>query len=892
MFLQKLDIQGFKSFANKTTFVFPQRTASLTGITAIVGPNGSGKSNVADAIRWVLGEQSMKLLRSKKSEDVIFFGSDTKIQLGFCEVTLFFNNEDHTLPLEYAEVSIARRLYRNGESDYLINGSKVRLADVILLLAQGNVGSRSYSVIGQGMIDLIVTMSPTERKYFFDEAAGVRQYQIKKDQAQHKLKATEDNIAQARILIAELEPKIKFFARQLKRLEEREVFEQELGVQLKNYYGAAWAELKERQGAHDAAMKEVQRQLDSALGEHERLMTEFQSYEQQASSGASEPVSGNQREYDECSQKVSGMAARLSLLDARIATGYEKRGEANMSFALQRKNELDAQCRATTNEHEHARAQGARHAAEEEVCARELEKIEHAIADAEKQFVAQAHSSATLSIDEIREQLKRLQEEKAYFFSDSRTPEEMREALSRLFSMLDELVFATEASRGNLAHGADAKTSLETLYKEKKSILARLQEHSVQKGIAFAAVTRLEKTRDTMHAEQNRIDRELAYFSSSDSGEHHASLIEEKERIAKERAHLEARITVLKKEIDASHAEQSLFAHRLLRIQNALSSSQKHIDDVRSRHTALSLEHAKSEAHRDEVFQKMCEELGCTDQEQAAMRDNDFDVARGGIRLAPQSAGSIAEFRRSADALKKKLEAIGSIDQEALAEYESTKERFEFLTGQASDLSASIESLGHGIAELDGIMKERFQASLAAIEKKFDGYFQQLFNGGRAHLVLMKASDVQREEQEGADEEIDPKELRDEIVGIDISAMPPGKKLKNMSVLSGGEKALTAIALICAIVSHNPSPFVILDEVDAALDESNAGRFASIVQELSQQTQFVVITHNRSTIHTAQCMYGVTMGEDGISRVLSLDIAAIDDTLNKITTTLPLTTKN
>ena len=194
MFLQKLELQGFKTFAKKTSLAFHGPKSGDHALTTIVGPNGSGKSNLADAIRWALGEQSLKLLRGKLAEDVIFAGAEGKARAGFAEVSLTFNNEDHTMPIEFTEVTITRRLYRDGTSEYLMNGSAARLQDIQLLLAQANVGQRSYSVIAQGMIDHVLVASPEERKDFFDDATGVKQFQIKRHQAMLKLKRTYENL--------------------------------------------------------------------------------------------------------------------------------------------------------------------------------------------------------------------------------------------------------------------------------------------------------------------------------------------------------------------------------------------------------------------------------------------------------------------------------------------------------------------------------------------------------------------------------------------------------------------------------------------------------------------------------------------------------------------------
>src|SRR3989338_4636579 len=248
MFLTKLEVQGFKTFAKKTTLHFLPPKGEHNPITSVVGPNGSGKSNLADAMRWVLCEQSLKLLRGKKSEDIIFSGSEGRGRSGFAEVSLTLNNEDRSMPVDFAEITIARRLYRSGESEYLLNGAVARLADLQLLLAQANVGQKSYSVVGQGMVDHILVSTPEERKTFFDDATGVRQFQLKRHEAMLKLKRTYENLAEVEMLLQEIEPRMRSLKRQVTRLEQREEVEKALRQMEYEYYGTLWWQLADQLG--------------------------------------------------------------------------------------------------------------------------------------------------------------------------------------------------------------------------------------------------------------------------------------------------------------------------------------------------------------------------------------------------------------------------------------------------------------------------------------------------------------------------------------------------------------------------------------------------------------------------------------------------------------------
>ena len=240
MYLSRIDIQGFKTFAQKTALHFPKPTADHKPLTVIVGPNGSGKSNLADAIRWCLGEQSLKHLRGKEAQDIIFSGSSGKGRSGFAEVVLTFENTEGLVPGDAAEMTIARRLYRDGESAYLLNGEETRLQDIQLFLAEAGVGQRSYAVIGQGMIDQIIVASPEDRKQFFDDATGVRGFQMKRHQAVLKLDKASQNLAEVEMLLGELEPRLALLRRQVKKLDERAVVEEQFTKAASQYYGTLW----------------------------------------------------------------------------------------------------------------------------------------------------------------------------------------------------------------------------------------------------------------------------------------------------------------------------------------------------------------------------------------------------------------------------------------------------------------------------------------------------------------------------------------------------------------------------------------------------------------------------------------------------------------------------
>ena len=298
MYLEKLEIQGFKSFANKNKLVFSNKIDANghRGLTAIVGPNGSGKSNIADAIRWVLGEQSLKTLRGKKSEDVIFSGSDQKSQLSMAEVSLYLNNEDHQIvpvknneeetdtsehslsPLNYDEIVITRRLFRNGDSEYLLNNNRVRLADIQILLAKANVGQKTYSVIGQGMVENFLNTSAAERKDFFDEATGVKQFQIKRDAALNKLESSYDNLLQVEMLLNEIKPRLKMLTRQVERLKKRGQLETELNIRQHRYYFQLWQDIDSKLKQANSGILLLEKEKQEKENKHKMLVYKYLTY--------------------------------------------------------------------------------------------------------------------------------------------------------------------------------------------------------------------------------------------------------------------------------------------------------------------------------------------------------------------------------------------------------------------------------------------------------------------------------------------------------------------------------------------------------------------------------------------------------------------------------------
>jgi len=712
MYLSSIEIHGFKSFAEKTRLVFDGGTGNDKGITAVVGPNGSGKSNIADAVRWVLGEQSMKNLRGKKSEDVVFAGSGKKSRMGFAEVALTFNNHDKEFPLDFADVIITRRLFRDGTSEYLLQNEKIKLFDLQLLLAKAGIGSRSYTVIGQGMIDAILLSSQSERKEFFDEAAGVKELELKKRQTELKLQASREHVQSAQLIQGELEPRVRYLAKIVSRAQEKTKLEIEYKEKGTRYFGAALFEVAEQIQKTEIACASTKREVEMAKIAYDKVVTEATQVSN--TSQQNEILIGIQKEYHE----------------ARAV--YEQATE--QVFAIQQKMELEKNRRVL------------------------------------------ASRVPSLDPRELDQTITPLLEEIENLLHDTTPPMvKMRELLEKVEKVLQ---------------GIQKKYKKEVVMDSgvvEEGFLLEIKKAQEQKEIARTQVLDIEK----------RLQEITNQSSSNNSKNEMQQRLQDSLRVLQEK--------------ERAHHEQEIIQARV--------------------------------STRMELLQ------------QEMIRDF------GQVVPKQKSEGLLDVFRNEFYSVKRNLESIGTIDESVFAEYTEAHNRLEEINTQLTDITETITSLERGLQDLIKAMKERRDVLFKNLDVEFMRYFSQLFGGGSANIEPIYVKQTE-----------DGEVVSDEIQGVEISAQPPGKRIKDITILSGGERALTSVALICAILKINPSPFVVLDEVDAALDEANALRYAEILESLSHKTQFIVVTHNRATMIKSKVLYGVTMGEDGVSQLLSVEL--------------------
>lgn len=735
MYLKKLEIQGFKTFAQKTSLSFAPDASGHSGVTAVVGPNGSGKSNIADALRWVMGEQSLKLLRGKKSEDVIFSGTEKKARSGFAEVTITLeNDEPDRLPgIEGAEFAITRRLYRDGQSAYEVNRQVARLQDVALLLAQCGVGQRTYSVIGQGMVDQVLIASPAERKEFFDEAFGLRPFQLKRQSALQKMTEAHKNLAQTDGLLREIGPRLASLERQVKRLHDRDRLQTELASLEKQFYGTGWREIAR-------GITAVGHRVEVARVEQMGKEREAQMLEQEL------------EKLEKATPPSSGFRALQETLRALLEE-HTKLRERQME--LEKKQEIAA-------------------------------------VRAEKVWVPLPLSKIIESVDAMSAK---------------------HQALLSLFE------------KKNTDHEA-IQSLVRQLASESADLVSKLQRPIPDVATSGAA---------GLH-DLGEKDRQTIAKAISDAVE----------RIKTAETHMEA----------WNKGEEQKRA-RVFEVQHALNHAREDARTAERKASEAAIELARVETRREGFIAEL--------RMHAPQLETDLDRLEAGAGEENPETGARLQRIRS------QLEWIGGIDPETVKEHAETQERFSFLSRETEDLRQSLSSLELVVRELDETIRGRSASAFLALNREFGLFFQKLFDGGDAKIEeVMADSKLDEDGQESS--EVDTSE----VAGIEILATPPGKRFKSIALLSGGERALTAIALICAIMATNPSPFVVLDEVDAALDESNSRKFAEIIRDLANQTQCIVVTHNRATMAQANTLYGVTMGDDGISQLLSVKMEEVE----------------
>ena len=1180
MYLKRLELQGFKSFADKTILEF------MPGITTVIGPNGSGKSNISDAIRWVLGEQSIKSLRGAKSEDIIFAGTQNRKSLGFAEASLVFDNNDGKLPIEYAEVTVTRRIYRTGETGYFINKTPCRLKDILELFMDTGIGKDGYSIIGQGKIDEILSNKSEDRRHIFEEAAGIVKYRSRKEDSEKKLERAKLNLLRINDILAEIENNIeplkiqsekakKFLSlrEELKGIEvglflynidlykerlekitadeeimnatyESEENSQKLKNEEKNNLkleiNNLIEEIEKMQNIGFESTNQIEKinsninvseerinnikenniRYETEINELNEKINELKEEEKQKIA-KKENLYNNKEKFEkelkEKEEELSKLTTKLSskqleienkkrIIEENTDNKYEIQNEINtqdvkvdsiIKNVKSKTEELDL----TISELDQSRLKKSQIEQNFLDIENKRNKIKNDLSEIENKKIEADNKIKTyeLQINQLGQEI-RIKESRLKFLEETEKEKEgytksvksllksaevneelkkgLHDVVANLINVKKEYEIAIEMAlgaslqnvvteteqdakrlieylrnnnlgrvtflpisavngkklekahlnikgvigiasdlveynnkydgifknllgrtvivedmeagvavakknsysfrivtlKGDIINSSGAMTGgsvqaktvnilgrsreIEALKEELKSLNIKIKNKEEEKEKYIESIEDLLETIESLETNLQEIDIEYAtqkqkvelivenvdkLVSRMDKtkqeienlNKQKTEIIEHKKQLIENLENLEEEIQKLNLEVEefvrVNKDDQTYIDNLNMDITNlkisvsSFEESEMSIDEITERikidikNNTLSLESKKDQIEKnkqEEVSLKAkidelqndivkikenvknsgskIEELKNNKNEKntylekiekeieeqfTRLQDIKEQLVKIDIKknktsqdledvvnklweeyeLTPNNADGFtkttdqAKTQKEVNYLRTQIRDLGSINIDSIKEYQTLKERYDFMCEQRLDLENSMSKLKNVISEMINIMKTQFKDKFKLINKNFNEVFTELFGGGKAELILENEEDVLN-------------------CGIDIRVQPPGKKLQNMTLLSGGEKAFTAIAILFAILKINPAPFCVLDEIEAALDDVNVNRYAEYLKKFSQYTQFLVITHRKGTMEAADTVYGITMEENGISKLLSMKL--------------------
>lgn len=991
-----MEIQGFKSFPDRTRLTFEKN------ITEVVGPNGSGKSNIADAVLWVMGEQRVKTLRGARMEDVIFGGTALRNPMGYAEVSLVIDNSAHIFDSDTPEVELTRRYYRSGDSEYYINREQVRLKDINSLLMDTGLGRDGYSIIGQGKIADIVSTKSTDRREIFDEAAGISRYRYRKEEAEHRLEKTDENLVRINDKIEELELQVGPLKEQAETARKYLIFRDDLRIKEVSLWMESLDRLHEKAEAVNTEYAEASSALETAQRELEALyassegITDRMHRKDEESEKAREALEKIQAEAAECEASAAVLKTRLTSAResaerlTKDISEQETRAQEireKISENTQRISELDKQllstreklaentniiagCRMKLASRETALAEVSDRANRITVERRSLEGRINMLSEMERDYegyskavkavmrasaggalrgihgpvstLIKTENDYALAIETALgaagqnivtdtketgrsaiEMLKRNDSGRATFLPlDTIRGSAMRDAPSdeegyvgiasdltysdrpyrRIVEYLlgktvivETLQDAIRISRkysdrfrivtldgqmmnigGSMSGGSVAKGT--GILSRANELAALKEKHIKLKDDEDNCTAELEKSKASLAAVRYQLEMTLEDRNALSSEE--SSLSTESgtikntvrqfevllEAVAGGRDSREKASEETQRQINSIIEEIKAKQEELRHINTAADEAKRKIDAISQDKLSLEARRVKTEKETQEHNARLLElerrvsraeqKKSASDMEEKQILDklwDNYELSHSAAQMLRLPVESVPKATKEIGDLRRQISALGTPNLGAIEEYERVNTRYEFLTGQRDDVEKARKELLGIISEVTTEMTSVFKEQFAKIDEAFRQTFHELFGGGKAALKLEDENNILE-------------------CGIDIVCQPPGKALSSLTLLSGGEMAFVAIALYFAILKVRPTPFCVMDEIDAALDEANVTRFAEYMRKMSAKTQFLVITHRRGTMDEADMLYGVTMQEKGVSMVLRLDL--------------------
>ena len=921
MFLKSLDIHGFKSFADKTHIDFAE------GITALVGPNGCGKSNVVDAIKWVLAERNSKNLRAEKMEDVIFNGTERRPALNTAEVTLTIANDKGLLPLDEEEIAITRRLYRSGDAEYFINKRPAGPTEIRKLFLDTGVGKAAYSVMEQGKIDQILSSKPEDRRYLFEEAAGISRSKTECAEAERELEKTRQNMVQIEIAMNEIKRQYDTLKVQSEktikyRKYKEEIYETERDLallRLKSFVqdkAHHEEDLKRILEKRDKIRQEIE-EINNTISENMDKVKEMQDnlYNKQASllaigqekNGKMELIKQQNQQAMILKEKINSLEGRKNSIQERIDNIQEEIDEQNANLHTKTKqlNDIKSNIQSFEDNITTSSSQITENDKQVDSFKNQIQKLEEKRLDLQS-TLAQITEDIVKTLDEklkdagfSENALKKAKDEletkinKLKIFVEGRknifgdmisqnlASQNYKDAVCQAekafedaFNQLNEIQLA-------ISEYQNASPAFITEFLSPQGIMTKKRDIDEQINQNIQSVESINSQISLLHGENKTLLSKIEEYKET-LNKLKLNEIQMKEQISAS----QSQINMLNRQISSEKAsleetENELFIEtkRADEISDQINTYQDELAEIEYRGkklaeemNALDSEIAKANKNvsgkSDSLNKKREEQNRCQEQYERltiSINSSDNDIRNVKQNFQEQYSRDLMEFeermykitvpaadlREKLSQTKKDFQSLGTVNLMAPEEFGEVKERYERQRTNFEDTQKSLENLIRVSEEIKSKSAEMFLETYNQIKKNFHNMFRRLFNGGRAELKLADPTNILTS-------------------GIDIYAQPPGKKLENIALLSGGEKTMTAVALLFATYQVRPSPFCLLDEIDAALDDKNVSSFVTALESFASVSQYIVITHNKKTVMGASTMLGITMEESGVSKMIAL----------------------
>lgn len=816
MRLNSVKLSGFKSFVDPTTVTFP------SSMSCVVGPNGCGKSNVIDAVRWVLGESSAKNLRSDSMSDVVFNGSSTRKPVSKASVELFFDNKDGRIGGEfssYSEISVRRSLELDGQSNYYLNGTSCRKRDVTDVFLGTGLGPRSYAIIEQGMISQLVSAKPEEMRGYIEEVAGISRYLERKKETESRIKRTRENLSRLEDLREEISRLLHKLQRQAKAAEKYSQLRKDENKAHQLLLASKWLDISKIVKVKEKEVKDQElkvEEVNSAKNTSDSEVIELRASQIKL-----------QSEMDKVQQEFYSFGADISRTEQELAIKKERVREIEEKLNT---NNLQIDSRRE-----------------------------------ELQALKKSKDQVQSNIDSINSELQKIKEGNVEDLNLEES-EKIENLWLAFIAQSKSIISKLEKNIGSLIENFNKKSSLEII-KEIESEVIELKSEIESLKEEPSKLTKLtqdflsDSSEDAKQQRINLIDKTnkfadlQAKFASLRSEDKHVNtqlndLESENLSLAEESKLLNKPISEIQANLDKLLSERLLVENKLLNSRKAIEECNESIhkierEKIEKEQMAISLREAL-EKFRLERQASRIEGDNLVKQ----IKDLNGDLAT--LLNELDESKSSDNFASDLESIELKISRLGAINLAAMEEFEQEEKRKELLDSQHQELMDALETLQNAINKIDKETRTTFKDTFDKLNLSLANSFPKLFGGGHAELIM----------------------LGDDLLscGVGISARPPGKKNASVSQLSGGEKALTAIATVFAFFELNPAPFCMLDEVDAPLDDLNTMRFIDLVEEMSKQVQFVYISHNKISMEKSKHLMGVTMQEPGVSRMVAVDV--------------------